>query len=413
MIYNIKKIRLDFPILKKKINNKKIIYLDNASTSQKPKIVIKNQTKFYRNYYSSVNRSIYTLSNINSNKIENIRIKVAKFINAKSPEEIIFTNNSTESFNFLSYSLTKKNVKKKDNIIISITEHHSNIIPWFLLSKEIGYKIKILKINKKGFININDLKKKIDKNTKIISITHISNILGIENPIKKIVKIAKKKNIITIIDGSQAISHLKIDVQKINCNFYIFSGHKMYSPTGTGIIYGKKKNLDNLKLWKSGGGIISNINIKKYKIKNIQFINSPWKFESGTPNIESIIGLGNSIDYINNIGIKNIIKYEKKIIKYTLNKLKKIPKIKIYGDKKKISIISFNIKNYHCYDLGMLLNEHGIFIRTGNQCAIPLIKLYKIPGICRLSIAMYTSKKDINIFIYKLKKIINSIKKNV
>ncbi len=410
MNYNIKKIRLDFPILKKKINKKRIIYLDNASTSQKPNIVIKNQTKFYKNYYSSVNRSIYTLSNINSNKIEDTRIKIAKFINAKSPEEIIFTNNSTESFNFLSYSLTKKNINKKKNIIISIIEHHSNIIPWYLLSKEINFKLKILKINKKGYLDINNLKKIINKNTKIISITHISNVIGIENPIKKIIKIAKKNNIISIIDGSQAISHLKIDVQKINCNFYIFSGHKMYAPTGVGIIYGKKKNIDNLKIWKSGGGIISNINIKKYNINNIQFINSPWKFEAGTPNIESIIGLGNAIDYINKIGIENIINYEKKIIKYILNKFKNIPEIKIYGSKKKISIISFNIKNQHSYDIGMLLDQHGIFIRTGNQCAIPLIKLYNISGICRISIAMYTSKKDINIFIYRLKKIINLIK---
>ncbi len=410
MNYNIKKIRLDFPILKKKINKKRIVYLDNASTSQKPNIVIKNQTKFYKNYYSSVNRSTYTLSNINSNKIENIRIKVAKFINAKSPEEIIFTNNSTESFNFLSYSLTKKNINKKKNIIISIIEHHANIIPWYLLSKEINFQLKILKINKKGYLDINNLKKIINKNTKIISITHISNVIGIENPIKKIIKITKKRNIISIIDGSQAISHLKIDVQKIDCNFYIFSGHKMYAPTGVGVIYGKKENLDNLKIWKSGGGIISNIDIKKYNINNIQFINSPWKFEAGTPNIESIIGLGNAIDYINKIGIINIINYEKKIIKYILNKFKNIPEIKIYGSKNKINIISFNIKNQHPYDIGMLLDQHGIFIRTGNQCAIPIIKLYNIPGICRISIAMYTSKKDINIFIYKLKKIINLIK---
>ncbi len=411
MNYNIKKIRLDFPILKKKINGKKIIYLDNASTSQKPKIVIKNQTKLYKNYYSSVNRSIHTLSNINSNKIEETRIKISKFINAKSPEEIIFTNNTTESINFLSYSLSKKYISKKNNIIISIIEHHSNITPWFLLSKEMNYEIKILKINKEGILDINHLKKIIDKNTKIISISHISNVLGLTNPIKKIIEIAKNYNIITIIDGCQAISHKKIDVQKIKCDFYLFSSHKMYSPTGTGIIYGKKNKIDNLLLWKSGGGIISNINIYNNNIKNIQFINAPWKFESGTPNIESIIGLYHAIDYINNINIKYIINYEKKIIQYTLNKLKKIKNIKIYGlNNKQNSIISFNIKNYHCYDIGMLLNQHGIFIRTGNQCAIPIIKFLNISGVCRISIAMYTSKKDINTFIYKLKKIINILK---
>ncbi len=410
MTYNIKKIKSDFPILKTRINKNKFIYLDNASTSQKPKIVIKNQKNFYKKYYSSINRGIYTLSNINFNSIENTRIKISKFINSKFPEEIIFTNNSTESINFISNSLIKNYIKKKNNIIISIIEHHSNITPWFFLSKKIGFELRILKINKYGIIDINHLKKIIDNNTKIISITHISNVLGTINPIKKIIKISKKKNIINIIDGSQAIAHKIINVQKINCDFYIFSGHKMYAPTGTGIIYCKKKIMNKLIPWKTGGGIIANINIKKNKIKNIKLINAPWKFECGTLNIESIIGLSSAIDYINLIGLKNIIKYEKKILSYTLNKLKNIPNIKIYGKNKKLGIISFNIKNCHCYDIGMMLDQNGIAIRTGNQCAIPIMKLYNIPGTCRLSIAMYTSKKDINTFIYKLKKIIKLLK---
>ncbi len=410
MNYNIKKIKSDFPILRKKINNKKIIYLDNASTTQKPKKVINNLNKFYKNYYSSVNRSIHTLSNINSNKIELTRIKISKFINSKSPEEIIFTNNSTESINFLANSLVKNKIKKNDNIIISILEHHSNIIPWYILSKEIKFKIKILKINEKGIIDINDFKNIINSKTKIISISHISNVLGLINPINKIIEIAKNNNIITIIDGTQSISHINIDVQKMNCDFYIFSGHKIYAPTGTGIIYGKKNKIDNLNIWKTGGGIISNINLNNNNINDIQFINSPWKFESGTPNIESILGLGDAIDYINYIGINNIINYEKKIIKYTLNKFKDLPFLKIYGSKKKVNIISFNINKCHCYDIGMLLNQNSIFIRTGNQCSIPIMKWYNISGMCRLSIAMYTSKKDINTFIYILKKIINSLK---
>ncbi len=404
MKYNIKKIRSDFPILGKKIKGKKIIYLDNASTTQKPKIVINKQKEFYENYYSSVNRSIYTLSNYNTNKIEEIRIKISKFINANSPEEIIFVQNSTEGINFITNSFRNK-IKKNNNIIISITEHHSNMIPWFFLSKEIGCKLKIIKINKKGQLDLNHLKYLINKNTKIISINHISNVLGIVNPIYKIVKIAKENNIITIIDGSQSIAHKKINVKKINCDFYIFSSHKIYAPTGTGIIYCKKKILNKLKPFKLGGGIIANINIKKNNIQNIKFINPPWKFETGTPNIESIIGLGTSIDYINKIKLKNIIKHEKKIISYTIEKLKLIKNIKIYGSLKKLSIISFNIKNKHCYDIGTLLDQYGIYIRTGNQCSIPIIKLYNISGVCRISIAMYNSKKDIDVFINTLKKI--------
>ncbi len=410
MNYEIKKIKLDFPILRKKINGNKIVYLDNASTTQKPKIVINAISKIYKNYYSSVYRSIYTLSNKNSNNIEKTRIKIAKFINAKSPEEIIFTQNTTEGINLIVNTICKKKLNYRDNIIISITEHHANFIPWYILTKNIGCKLKIINIDKKGNIDINNLKNLIDKNTKILTITHISNVLGIKNPIKKIIKITKKFNIITIIDGSQAIIHKNINVKKINCDFYIFSGHKMYAPTGTGIIYCRKNIMKYINPYKLGGGIIANINIKKNNIKNIQFVNSPWKFETGTYNLESIIGLSKAIDYINNIGINNIVKHEKKIINYTLNKLKSIPEIKIYGNLKKTSLISFNIKNSHCYDIGMLLDQYGIFIRTGNQCCIPLMKLYNIPGVCRISIAMYTSKKDINTFIYVLKKIIKKIK---
>ncbi len=410
MKYEIKKIKLDFPILRKKINNNKIIYLDNASTSQKPKSVIKSQNKLYKNSYSSVNRSIYTLSNQNSSNIEKIRIKIAKFIKANSPEEIIFTQNTTEGINLIANIWSKHNLSSKNNIIISITEHHANFIPWYYISKQIGCQLRIIKIDKKGNIDINKLISLIDKNTKILSITHISNVLGIKNPIEKIIKITKKFNIITIIDGSQAIIHTNINVKKINCDFYIFSGHKMYAPTGIGIIYCKNNIIKNLDPWKLGGGIIANINIKNNNIKNIKFINSPWKFESGTYNLESIIGLGKAIDYIKSIGLKNIIKHEKKIIEYTLNKLKKINGIKIYGSLSKTSLVSFNIKKYHCYDIGMLLDQYGISIRTGNQCSIPLMKFYNTPGVCRISIAMYTSKKDINTFLYILNKIIKKLK---
>ncbi len=410
MKYKIKKIKLDFPILRKKINGNKIVYLDNASTSQKPKIVIKSQNKLYKNNYSSVNRSIYTLSNQNSNNIEKIRIKIAKFIKAKSPEEIIFTQNTTEGINLIANIWSKQYISNKNNIVISITEHHANFIPWYIISKQIKCELRIIKIDKKGNIDINQLISLLDKNTKILSITHISNVLGIKNPIKKIIKIAKKFNIITIIDGSQAVIHTNINVKKINCDFYIFSGHKMYAPTGTGIIYCKNNIIKNLNPWKLGGGIIANINMKHNNIKNIKFINSPWKFESGTYNLESIIGLGKAIDYIKSIGIKNIIKHEKKIIKYTLHKLKKIDGIKIYGSLSKISLVSFNIKQHHCYDIGMLLDQYGISIRTGNQCSIPLMKFYNIPGVCRISIAMYTSKKDINTFLYILNKIIKKLR---
>ncbi len=410
MNLNIKQIKKDFPLLKQRINKKKIIYLDNATTLQKPKLVIKSTYKFITQKYSSINRGIYTLSNINTNNVEEIRIQVSKFINSNSAEEIIFIKNTTEGINLLSNILTEKFTKPKDNILISLMEHHSNIAPWFNISKKLNLELRIIKIKKNGKLNIKHFKKLIDKNTKILSITHISNVLGIINPIKKIIKIAKKNKIITIIDGSQSISHIKIDVKNINCDFYVFSGHKMYSLNGIGILYGRKILLETLKPWVYGGGIVSNININNNIIKSINFINPPWKFESGTYNIESIISLKYAIKYINNIKINNIIKYEQKITKYTINKLKLLPEIKIYGSSPRIGIISFNIKNCHCYDIGFLLNKYGICIRTGNQCAIPIIKFYKTSGMCRISIAIYNSKKDINTFIYYLKKIIHMIK---
>ncbi len=411
MNLNIKEIKKDFPILKKRINKNKIIYLDNATTLQKPKIVINSINKFLRNKYSSIHRGIYTLSNINTNLVEEIRINISKFINSKSPEEIIFIKNTTEGINILSNILINKIIYPNDNIIISISEHHSNILPWFYISKKFNIEIKIIKIKKNGKLDIKHLKSLINKNTKIISITHISNVLGIINPIKKITKIAKKNNIITIIDGSQSILHTKIDVKKLKCDFYIFSGHKMFCINGIGILYGKKKILNKLDPFQYGGGIVTNIYIKNNTIKKVNLINTPWKFECGTYNIESIISLKYALKYINKLKIENIIKYENKINIYTINKLKLIPEINIYGkSKNKIGIISFNIKKYHCYDIGFLLNKYGIFIRTGNQCSIPIMKFYKVPGMCRISLAIYNSKKDIKTLILKIKKIIKILK---
>lgn len=275
MILDIKKIKSDFPILKKKINNKKLIYLDNAATTQKPKIVINTNKIVYKNYYSSVHRSTHNLSNITTNKIEEVRIKVSKFINADSPEEIIFVKGTTEAINLLVNTFALNNLTSKNNIIISMMEHHSNIIPWFLLSKKIGFIIKIIKITQNGELDLNNFYSLIDKYTKIISVVHISNVLGTINPINKIINIANKKKIFTIIDGSQAISHKNINVKKLKCNFYLFSGHKMYAPTGIGILYNKKNILNNYIPFETGGGIVSNINIKNNNIKNINFINSP------------------------------------------------------------------------------------------------------------------------------------------
>ncbi|BBA84664.1 cysteine desulfurase [endosymbiont of Euscepes postfasciatus] len=397
-MYCVKKIRSYFPIFKKKNR----LYLDNAASTYKPISVINKEYNFYKYEYLSYNKSLY--SNSLNNKVEYTRKIISKFINSNY-NEIIFTKGATESINLVSNSLLYNNefLKKGDNIIISNIEHHSNFVTWKFLLKKKNIEIKILPINKKnGYFKKNFLKKIINNKTKFISITHVSNVLGVLNDIEEIICIIKNinKNILVLVDGSQAISHIKVDVKKINCDFYVFSGHKMYGPLGIGILYGKKKILDKMKPWQLGGSIIKNIYNNK-----IIFVDSPWKFETGTMNSASVIGINESIKFINKIGINNIYNWENKILEYSINKLKKIKDIIIYCDNiyNKLSIISFNIKNINCNDIGFLLKNSNIYIRTGHQCSIPIMNLYKISGVCRISYAMYTNFDDIDFFIENLK----------
>lgn len=405
--FDINKIRLDFPILKnRKINGYPLIYFDNAATSHKPLSVINAQSMFYENNYSSVHRSIHSLSNKATSLVESVRLQVANFINASSSKEIVFIKGTTEGINFLAYIWGMYFFNKGDNIIISQMEHHSNIVPWQIISKKIGIEIRVIPINYKGKINLSAIPSLIDKKTRLLSITHISNVLGTINPIKKIISQIKKinSNIITIIDGAQAIMHEKIDVQKINCDFYIFSGHKIYGPNGIGILYGRKEILKKLPPWEGGGGMVKHVDL--FKGNNI-YSNFPWCFEAGTPNICGIIGLGASLSYINKIGINNIKIYEENITNYAINKLVSIPNIKIYGSKKnRTGIISFNIKNHNSYDIGNLLDQYGITIRTGHLCASPIMNFYNVRSMCRISFAFYNMKEEINKFLSSLLRII-------
>lgn len=392
--FDINKIRSDFPILKnKKINEHPLIYFDNAATSQKPLSVINAQNNFYKKYYSSVHRSIHSLSNKATSLIESVRVQVADFINASSFKEIIFIKGTTEGINLLAYIWGMYFFNKGDNIIISEMEHHSNIVPWQIISKKTGVEIRIIPINHEGQLNLSIIPSLINKKTRLLSITHISNVLGTINPIQEIINQIKKinSNIITIVDGAQSIMHEKIDVQKINCDFYIFSGHKIYGPNGIGILYGRKEILKNMPPWEGGGAMIKSLDLKGENL----YTDFPWCFEAGTPNICGIIGLGAALSYVKNIGIKNIKIYENKISTYAINKLVSIPNIIIYGLKKnKSGIISFNIKNYHSYDIGNFLDQYGITIRTGHLCAIPIMNFYKVKSMCRISLSFYNTKKE-------------------
>ncbi|CAL1329405.1 SufS family cysteine desulfurase [Candidatus Providencia siddallii] len=408
MIFDVKNIKKDFPFFSQFINNHPIVYLDSAASAQKPIQVIKKQSDFTLYKYSAVHRGIHTLSANATKMIEDIRKKAANFINAFSSEEIIFVKGTTEAINLIANSFGRNFFLKGDNIIITEMEHHSNIVPWYILAEQINITIKIVHIYNNGELNLNELYNLIDSRTRLLSLTHISNVLGTVNPIQKIIKkaksIAKKKGVYlyVLIDGAQGIVHKKINVQEIDCDFYVFSGHKLYGPTGIGILYGKENILKKMPPWEGGGAMIKDVNFNN----KITFIDSPWRFEAGTPNISAIIGLGAVFDYLIKINLTNIFIHEINIIKYTLAKLKEIPNIILYGNEKCEGVLSFNLGRYHAYDIGLLLDNYGIAIRTGHHCAIPLMKHFNVTSMCRISIGMYTTKKDIDYLFKTLKHII-------
>ncbi|WOX79138.1 aminotransferase class V-fold PLP-dependent enzyme [Candidatus Shikimatogenerans bostrichidophilus] len=400
----IKLIRKEFPILKKIINGYKLIYFDNSSTTQKPKILIDKIKYYYYNYNSNLYRYNNYLSVKSTIYVDECRKTIKKLINANSYKEIIFTKSTTESINLLSVCLKNIN-KKNDEIIISQLEHHSNLIPWQILCKKKKLKLKILKINEKYNISLKYLKYKLSKKTKIVSITHISNVFGTILPIKKIVEIIKNynRNILIILDCAQSIAHIPIDVQKLNVDILVFSSHKIYGPTGLGILYCKEEILNKLIPYQYGGGMI-----KEVRYKNTIYENGYKQLEAGTINIASIYSFMYVIKYLNKIKIYNINIYENKLINYLKKLLLKNKKIILYGKDNinSSSILSFNIKNKNNYDIGLLLNNYGIQVRIGNQCAEPLMKYLKLNGTIRVSLGLYNNKEEIDKFYYYLNKII-------
>ncbi|MGX7590472.1 aminotransferase class V-fold PLP-dependent enzyme [Candidatus Karelsulcia muelleri] len=391
----IKKIRNQFPIFKNQENNS--IYFDNAATTQKPVQVINTIKKYYCNFNSNVNRSVHFLDNFTNNYLELSRKNLKDFINAKSIEEIIFTSGATESINLIAFCISKF-INKSDDIIISHSEHHSNIIPWQVLSKKNNANLKVIPVNSEGELNIRVFNKLMTKTTKLIAISHVTNTFGILNPIRKLIKTAHKHNSLVLIDGSQAISHITIDVQNLDCDFYIFSIHKMYGPTGVGILYGKKKVLDKLTPYQYGGGMIEKVTFKKTIFSGL-----PYKLEAGTPNLAGLIGTNKALNFIGNYSIIKINNYETKLLKYAIKILSNINGIKIYYKNSKLTkILSFNIENIHSFDLGKLLNNYGIAVRTGTHCAHPIMDYLKINGTIRISFAIYNTIEEIDRFYKNL-----------
>ncbi|AER40858.1 MAG: cysteine desulfurase [Flavobacteriales bacterium] len=407
----IKKIRNQFPILKKKIYSNPLVYIDNAATTQKPLQVIKASENYYSTMNSNVHRGMHFLSQECTSYVENVRNKIQKFIHAKHSSEIIFTKGTTESINLVASSINFL-IKKGDEIIISYLEHHSNIVPWQILCAKKEALLKIIPINKDGFLQLEHFDSLISERTKIVAISHLSNVLGIVNPVKNIVDKSHNYGALVLIDGAQVPSNLNLDVQDLNADFYVFSAHKMYGPTGIGVLYGKKELLDSLSPYQTGGEMINKVSFKKTTYSEL-----PFKFEAGTPNIEGIIVWGAAIDFVEKIGVENIQLYKEKLLNYAIQRLRTIDGIQLYGGigmdtKKRSSIISFNLSKLHCFDVGNILDRLGIAVRTGHLCAQPLMDFFNVTGMIRASFSIYNTVKEIDYLFDGLLKARRLLSKN-
>ncbi len=401
MNYDIKKIRSYFPILRQEVYDKPLVYLDNAASAQKPIQVLMAEERLYNDFYGNIHRAAHYMADKATVEFETVRHKIQQFINAESREEIIFTKGATESINLVAHSFGEKYVSEGDEIIVSEMEHHSNIVPWQIMAGRKKAKIVKLPFHDSGELQLEKLPELINDKTKLIAVTHVSNVLGTINPIAKIIKIAHKNNVPVLVDGAQAAQHLPIDVYKLDADFYAFSAHKMYGPNGVGVLYGKKKWLNEMPPYQGGGEMISEVTFEK-----TTFNEPPYKFEAGTPNITSIIAFGAAIDLIQETGLENISRWEQDLLHYATSELKKIPGIRIYGEApNKSSVISFNIEGIHPYDLGTMLDKTGIAVRTGHHCADPVMQHYNVSGTVRISLAFYTAPEEIDMFIAALKQV--------
>jgi len=399
MKLDVNKIRNDFPILKRKVNGYPFIYFDNAATSQKPSKVISSITDYYENYNSNIHRGVHTVSQEATDAYENARKKIQTHFNAKYSEEIILTSGTTHSINLVANGFTSL-LNSNDEILISELEHHSNIVPWQMMCEKNGATLKVIPLKDNGELDYESFLKLLSVKTKVVFVNHVSNALGTINPIKNIILESHKFGAAVLIDGAQASSHLKADMQDLNVDFYTTSAHKLCGPTGIGMLYGKKEWLEKLPPYQGGGEMISEVTFEKTTYAEL-----PNKFEAGTPNIVGAIGFGEAIDYLNEIGFEKIEEYENELLEYATKKLKTIPDLKIYGEaKNKTSVISFNIGNIHSYDLGTILDKYGIAVRTGQHCAQPVMDFFGISGTVRASFSFYNTKNEVDYFYDSLNK---------
>ena len=394
-------LRNDFPIFKKKINGKELVYLDNASTTQKPYSVIESITDFYTNYNSNIHRAVYQLAEEATELYEQSRKKIANFINVR-PEEIVFTRNTTESINLIAHSWARSNLKKDDGIALTEIEHHSNIVPWQILCQEIGTRLEYVGIDENGFLDLEHMIELISsKKLKLVSLSHMSNVLGTIVPIERIIKIAHEHGIPVIVDGAQSVPHMPVNVKSLDCDFLVFSAHKMLGPTGVGVLYAKKEFLENMRPFMGGGDMIKEV----FKF-HTNYNDVPYKFEAGTPNIADVVGFGAAIDYLEKIGMENIRRHEISLTEYALESILSLKYVTVYGPrdpKYRGGVISFNIADIHPHDLATIMNDYGIAIRSGHHCAQVLMQRLDVPATSRASFYIYNTKEDIDKFVYAIK----------
>ncbi|EAM2514158.1 cysteine desulfurase SufS [Salmonella enterica] len=401
MTFPVEKVRADFPILQREVNGLPLAYLDSAASAQKPNQVIDAESAFYRHGYAAVHRGIHTLSAQATESMENVRKQASRFINARSAEELVFVRGTTEGINLVANSWGTENIRAGDNIIISEMEHHANIVPWQMLCERKGAELRVIPLHPDGTLRLETLAALFDDRTRLLAITQVSNVLGTENPLPDMIALARQHGAKVLVDGAQAVMHHAVDVQALDCDFYVFSGHKLYGPTGIGILYVKEALLQEMPPWEGGGSMISTVSLTQ----GTTWAKAPWRFEAGTPNTGGIIGLGAAIDYVTSLGLDKIGDYEQMLMRYALEQLAQVPDITLYGPAQRLGVIAFNLGKHHAYDVGSFLDNYGIAVRTGHHCAMPLMAWYGVPAMCRASLAMYNTHEEVDRLVAGLTRI--------
>lgn len=401
MSFSVDNVRADFPVLTREVNGLPLAYLDSAASAQKPNQVIEAEAEFYRHGYAAVHRGIHTLSAEATQRMENVRNQVATFINARMPEELVFVRGTTEGINLVANSWGNSQVAAGDNIIISEMEHHANIVPWQMLCERVGAQLCVIPLNADGTLQLDVYHQLLDDKTRLVAVTQVSNVLGTENPVAEMIAAAHQYGAKVLLDGAQAVMHHTVDVQALDCDFYVFSGHKLYAPTGIGVLYAKDDILQAMPPWEGGGSMIATVSLKD----GTTYAKAPWRFEAGTPNTGAIIGLGAAIDYVTRIGLSAIAEYERSLMHYALGELANVPDLTLYGPADRLGVIAFNLGKHHAYDVGSFLDNYGVAVRTGHHCAMPLMAFYNVPAMCRASLVMYNTHEEVDRLVAGLKRI--------